>query len=103
VRLRRFRARSSRELQLFGFGLAVAVLIDATVVRMILAPLIMEMLGDRTWWLPHWLDRVLPRVTIERATDGSGRGDEREGATTSSNRTVSLHGDTPPALQRIPG
>ena len=56
---------SSRELQLFGFGLAFAVLVDATVVRMVLVPAVMELLGDRNWWLPRWLDRSLPRLRIE--------------------------------------
>ncbi|GIU86568.1 MAG: hypothetical protein KatS3mg009_1083 [Acidimicrobiia bacterium] len=48
-----------------GSGSAVAVLIDATIVRMVLVPATMELLGDRNWWLPRWLDRVLPRVHIE--------------------------------------
>lgn len=56
---------SSRELQLFGFGLAVAVLIDATVVRMVLVPAIMGLLGRRAWWLPAGLDRRMPHLTIE--------------------------------------
>ena len=56
---------SSRELQLFGFGLAVAVLIDATVVRMVLVPAIMGLLGRSAWWLPAGLDRRLPHLTIE--------------------------------------
>lgn len=71
---------SSRELQLFGFGLAFAVLIDATVVRMILAPSIMELLGDRNWWLPRWLDRMLPRVTIEGEPRAEHRPVVSEGA-----------------------
>jgi putative drug exporter of the RND superfamily len=54
-----------RSLKLFGLGLAVAVLVDATVVRMVLVPATMELLGDRNWWFPHWLDRILPRVHIE--------------------------------------
>jgi putative drug exporter of the RND superfamily len=58
-----------RALQLFGLGLAVAVLVDATVVRLVLVPATMELLGDRNWWLPRWLDRVLPRVHIEGASD----------------------------------
>ncbi|WP_127479071.1 MMPL family transporter [Nocardioides pantholopis] len=57
---------STRELQLFGFALAFAVLVDATVVRMVLVPATMELLGDRNWWLPRWLDRSLPRLRIER-------------------------------------
>jgi RND superfamily putative drug exporter len=56
-----------RPLQLFGMGLAVAVLVDATVVRLVLVPATMELLGDRNWWLPGWLDRALPRVQIEGA------------------------------------
>jgi RND superfamily putative drug exporter len=52
-------------LKLMGLGLAVAVLIDATVVRMVLVPATMELLGDWNWWLPRWLDRILPRVHVE--------------------------------------
>jgi putative drug exporter of the RND superfamily len=54
-----------RSLKLFGLGLAVAVLVDATIVRMVLVPATMELLGDRNWWIPKWLDRVLPRLHIE--------------------------------------
>jgi RND superfamily putative drug exporter len=46
-------------------GLAVAVLLDATVVRMLLVPATMELLGDRNWWLPRWLDRLLPNIAVE--------------------------------------
>jgi RND superfamily putative drug exporter len=52
-------------LKLAGLGLATAVLVDATIVRMILVPATMELLGDRNWWLPRWLDRLLPHVDIE--------------------------------------
>ena len=55
-----------RAIKLIGLGLAVAVLIDATLVRLVLVPATMELLGDRNWWLPRWLDRVLPRLNIER-------------------------------------
>uniref|UniRef100_A0AAU2AEI0 MMPL family transporter n=1 Tax=Streptomyces sp. NBC_00093 TaxID=2975649 RepID=A0AAU2AEI0_9ACTN len=51
-----------------GFGLAVAVLFDAFVVRMALVPAVLALLGDKAWWLPGWLDRLLPRVDVE----GSG-------------------------------
>jgi RND superfamily putative drug exporter len=54
-----------RSLKLFGFGLAIAVLLDATNVRMLLVPATMELLGDRNWWLPHWIDRILPRISVE--------------------------------------
>jgi putative drug exporter of the RND superfamily len=54
-----------RSLKLFGFGLAIAVLIDATIVRMVLVPATMELLGDRNWWIPSWLDRILPDIDVE--------------------------------------
>jgi RND superfamily putative drug exporter len=50
---------------MFGIGLATAILIDATVIRMVLVPATMELLGDRNWWLPAWLDRLLPTVHVE--------------------------------------
>ena len=52
-------------IKMFGFGMAFAVFIDATVVRMVLVPATMELLGDRNWWLPGWLDRLIPNVNIE--------------------------------------
>jgi RND superfamily putative drug exporter len=52
-----------------GFGLAVAILIDATIVRLILVPSTMEILGERNWWFPAWLDRITPHVNIEGKTD----------------------------------
>ena len=54
-----------RALKLIGLGLAVAVAIDATVVRIVLVPATMELLGDANWWLPRWLQRVVPRIRIE--------------------------------------
>jgi RND superfamily putative drug exporter len=47
-----------------GVGLTVAVLLDATVVRIVLLPALMLLLGDRVWWLPRSLDRVLPRLNV---------------------------------------
>jgi RND superfamily putative drug exporter len=52
-------------LQVFGLGLAVAVFVDATIVRMVLVPATMELLGDWNWWLPHWIDRLLPHIQID--------------------------------------
>ncbi len=49
----------------FGVGLAVAIAIDATLVRCLLVPAIMVLLGKRAWWLPRWLDRIVPHVSIE--------------------------------------
>ena len=54
-----------RQLKLFGMGMAVAVFVDATVVRMILVPATMELLGARNWWMPKWLDKVLPKIEVE--------------------------------------
>jgi putative drug exporter of the RND superfamily len=48
-----------------GLGLATAILIDVLVVRMVVAPAVMTLLGDRAWTLPAWLDRVLPRISLE--------------------------------------
>jgi len=53
--------------KLFGVGLAVAVLIDATLVRMILVPATMTLMGRANWWLPSWLDRRLPHLDLEGA------------------------------------
>ena len=55
-----------RALKLIGLGLAVAVAIDATIVRILLVPATMELLGKANWWLPSWLDRMLPRISVER-------------------------------------
>ncbi|MFI8327166.1 MMPL family transporter [Streptomyces sp. NPDC085529] len=54
--------------KMFGLGLATAILIDATVVRMVLVPATMTLLGRTNWWLPKWLDRLLPRGSV--GTDG---------------------------------
>jgi RND superfamily putative drug exporter len=45
--------------------LAVAVFIDATIVRMVLVPATMELLGDRNWWLPEWINKLLPKIDVE--------------------------------------
>ena len=54
-----------RILDIFGLGLAVAILVDATVIRMILVPAVMQLLGNRNWWMPTWLAHRLPRLVIE--------------------------------------
>jgi RND superfamily putative drug exporter len=56
--------------KMFGVGLATAVLVDATVVRVVLVPATMRLMGEANWWLPRWLDRRLPRLVAE-----DGRGD----------------------------
>jgi RND superfamily putative drug exporter len=55
-------------IKMAGLGLATAVLIDATLVRMVLVPSSMKLLGDANWWLPAWLDRLLPNLDIEGET-----------------------------------
>jgi putative drug exporter of the RND superfamily len=60
-----FLLEDNRILKLFGVGLAVAVFLDATLVRMLLVPATMELLGERNWWLPKWLDRILPTLNVE--------------------------------------
>ncbi|MBV9365363.1 MAG: MMPL family transporter [Solirubrobacterales bacterium] len=51
----------------FGVGLAVAVILDATIVRCLLVPALMVLMGNRNWFMPRWLDRVTPRISIEGA------------------------------------
>jgi putative drug exporter of the RND superfamily len=58
-----------RMLQQFGLGLAVAVLLDAVVIRCLVVPAVMRLFGERAWWLPRWLDRVLPEIALERRDD----------------------------------
>jgi putative drug exporter of the RND superfamily len=50
-----------------GFGLAFGVLLDAFLVRLLLMPALMHLVGDAAWWLPKWLDRILPNVDVEGA------------------------------------
>jgi RND superfamily putative drug exporter len=57
-----------RVLKLFGLGMAVAVLLDATLVRMVLVPSVMEVLGPANWWMPRWLDRAVPQLSAEVQT-----------------------------------
>jgi putative drug exporter of the RND superfamily len=55
-------------LKLLGIGMATAVLVDATVVRMVLVPAVMQLMGRANWWIPRWLDRALPRFAFEPAS-----------------------------------
>jgi RND superfamily putative drug exporter len=58
-------------LKLFGIGLASAIFLDARIVRMVLVPAVMQVLGARNWWIPGWLERILPRIDIERVPAGA--------------------------------
>jgi len=60
-----FVLEDDRIIKLFGVGLSTAVFLDATVVRMLLVPATMELLGERNWWLPGWLARALPVIHVE--------------------------------------
>jgi RND superfamily putative drug exporter len=60
-----FMLEFERTMKMMGIGLATAILLDATIVRMVLVPGTMELLGDRNWWLPRWLDRLLPDLDVE--------------------------------------
>jgi RND superfamily putative drug exporter len=75
-----FLLEDDRVVKLFGVGLAVAVFLDATLVRMLLVPATMELLGARNWWLPKWLDRLLPRIDVEghhgEVGDGAAEADD---------------------------
>jgi RND superfamily putative drug exporter len=52
-------------IKLFGIGFASAIFIDATLIRLVIVPSTMELLGDANWWLPKWLDRILPHLDVE--------------------------------------
>ena len=54
-------------LKLFGIGLAAAIFLDATLVRMVLVPAVMQLLDSRNWWIPDWLERALPSIDVEKA------------------------------------
>jgi RND superfamily putative drug exporter len=57
-------------IKMFGLGLGAAILIDVLVVRMVISPALMALLGDRAWWFPRWLDRALPDVSLEGHHEG---------------------------------
>ncbi|MBP8539479.1 MMPL family transporter, partial [Streptomyces sp. MK37H] len=71
-----------RIIAMFGIGLAAAVALDAFVLRTLLVPALMHLLGGANWWLPGWLERLLPRISIEAEGDGEGsaQGDDGEGS-----------------------
>jgi RND superfamily putative drug exporter len=60
-------------IQAIGFGLAIGILLDAFVVRMSIVPAIMTLVGKVAWWIPKWLDRVLPHISIEGGVEADER------------------------------
>ncbi|MFE4049098.1 MMPL family transporter [Streptomyces sp. YIM B13518] len=78
-----FIGSSEQMVKMIGFGLAVAVLFDAFVVRMAIVPAVLALLGDKAWWLPKWLDRILPDVDVEGEAlraEGGRQDEDREPA-----------------------
>ncbi|MCY0936055.1 MMPL family transporter [Streptomyces sp. H34-S4] len=82
-----FIGASEQMVKMIGFGLAIAVFFDAFVVRMAIVPAVLALLGHKAWWLPKWLDRILPNVDVEgeslrkhlgESADGSGPDKDRE-------------------------
>ena len=71
-----FMLESERTIKMMGTGLATAIFLDATIVRMLLVPATMELLGDRNWWLPKWLDRLLPTIDVEGHAELAAHFDE---------------------------
>jgi RND superfamily putative drug exporter len=69
-----FLAAPDTFLKLFGIGLASAIFLDATIVRMVLVPAVMQLLGNRNWWIPNWLERILPRLDVEHAALSAAQG-----------------------------
>jgi RND superfamily putative drug exporter len=69
-----------RVVKLMGTGLATAILLDATVVRMLLVPATMELLGDSNWWLPRWLNRAIPDFDVEGHASAARREEELQPA-----------------------
>ncbi|MBJ7471970.1 MAG: MMPL family transporter, partial [Solirubrobacteraceae bacterium] len=51
--------------KMFGVGLGLAILLDVVIVRLVIAPAVVMLLGEKAWWLPGWLDRILPNVSLE--------------------------------------
>jgi len=70
--------------KMLGLGLAVAILVDATVVRVVLVPATMTLLGRANWWLPGWLDRVLPAIDIDGGPAGEAEPHEQPAAVLTS-------------------
>jgi RND superfamily putative drug exporter len=81
------------EIKMFAVGLTVAVLVDATVVRMVLVPATMALMGDANWWLPGWLDRRLPHVDVEGTAVAPGTTTVPLAVTSGGSHDLSGEGD----------
>jgi len=88
-----------RQVGEFGIGLAAAVALDAFVLRMLLVPSIMQLLGKANWYLPGWLDRILPKLSIEgdaTPPDGLGHLDPVLFATRAERKPAGAAGSSSP-------
>ena len=71
-----FVLEDQRAIKMFDLGLVAAVAVDVSLVRMLIVPSTMELLGARYWWLPGWLDRILPDLNVEGTLEFSETPDE---------------------------
>src|ERR687891_1791744 len=71
-----FAFASLAPIKAMGFGLATAVFLDASLIRVVLVPATMRLMGDWNWWIPKWLDRILPKVSIEEEVAYEGLEEE---------------------------
>ena len=92
-----FVLEDNRIIKMFGLGLASAVFLDATLVRMLLVPATMELLGARNWWLPRWLDRLLPTLNVE----GGAHSSAISLAHDEEARLAAIEGDQPDADKQL--
>ena len=66
---------------MFGVGLGLAILIDVLIVRLVIAPAVVTLLGDKAWWFPKWLDALLPEVPLEGKREPVAAGPAGSGLT----------------------
>lgn len=83
-----FITSSESMVKMIGFGLAIAVFFDAFVVRMVIVPAVLALLGDKAWWLPKWLDRALPNVDVEGEALRTGDDDAKKPAEDDEDREL---------------
>jgi RND superfamily putative drug exporter len=93
-----FALSEGRTIKEFGLGLATAIFVDATIVRLVLVPATMGLLGDANWYFPRWLDRLLPRLQIEGAPAARAAS---EGAAASPPAAAEAGGETPSVVTRV--
>jgi RND superfamily putative drug exporter len=73
--------------KMLAIGMAAAVLIDASIIRMILVPAVMSLLGRHAWWIPRWLDRIMPNLDIEGSAHLAKVSQQEEAALAGSSPT----------------